>query len=320
MKSLKFRQGAGNPIQGEQGVPVPERSQNLNDELNSGTPQSGFDEGCEMNTTNNEPLVLIVEASRLLGQAAAQACTRRRVRSHIVSEAGEALTLVGRSKPTAILTALELPGLSGACLISALKSCMFHRAIPIGLMTSSDSWVEQFRIYKADAIIKKEINLTVSVMDFLGSFHIGRDSAEHGTESDLKQLQANILLAEDCSMMHRLISRFLHVAGAEVVVVENGAEAVSIATRQPFDLILMDIEMPEMDGLEATRRLREQDVRVPVIAVTAHDGDECRRLAREAGIDEVVTKPVKRDVIIAKCAEYLRRSREAMTIGSCCAS
>jgi CheY-like chemotaxis protein len=263
-----------------------------------------------MSATVTEPTVLIVEPSRLLGQAAAQACVRRGVRARMVPEIGKALSLIGKSKPTAILTAIELPGLSGASLIAALKCSMFFRAIPIGLMTSSDSPAELMSVYKADAIIKKETNLATSVTDFLAAFGVGRDPAAPLTRPDLAQFHSNILLAEDCRMVHRLLGRYLHVAGAEVVVVENGAQAVEVAGQQPFDLILMDIEMPEMNGLEATRKLREQGLGIPIIAVTGHEGAEFRRAAAAAGFDDVLTKPILRDTIIAKCAEYLLKSRE----------
>ncbi|NLE60646.1 MAG: response regulator [Planctomycetes bacterium] len=263
-----------------------------------------------MNDKSDEAFVLIVEPSRLLCQAAEQACVRRGIRSCMVPEVGKALTVIGRRKPTAILTALELPGLSGASLIAALKCCMFHRAIPIALMTSTDTWSDRLCAHRADAIIKKEVNLRSSIMDFLASFHIGRDLASPAAEPDLKPFHANILLAEDCSMVHRLLSRFLHVAGAEVVVVENGVDAVRVAGQQPFDLILMDIEMPEMDGFAATRRLREQGIRLPILAVTAYEGDDFRRQATEAGFDDILQKPTEARVIIAKCAEHLRRTRE----------
>ena len=124
---------------------------------------------------------------------------------------------------------------------------------------------------RADAIIKKDTSLTASVIEFLASFQIGQNPAAPAAVPDSGRFHANILLAEDCSITHRLISRYLHVAGAEVVVVENGVQAVSVASEQPFDLILMDIEMPEMDGIEATRRLRENGFRAPIVAVTAHD-------------------------------------------------
>jgi signal transduction histidine kinase/CheY-like chemotaxis protein/ligand-binding sensor domain-containing protein len=105
-----------------------------------------------------------------------------------------------------------------------------------------------------------------------------------------------ILLAEDNAVNQLLMRRLLSKRGYELHVVNNGAEAVAALDRESFDLILMDIQMPEMNGLEATALIRSKerrsDVRVPIIALTAHamKSDEERCLA--AGMDGYLTKPV----------------------------
>jgi two-component system, sensor histidine kinase and response regulator len=105
-----------------------------------------------------------------------------------------------------------------------------------------------------------------------------------------------VLLAEDNAINQRLTMRLLEKRGHTVTVVQDGAEALAAMRRQTFDVVLMDIQMPYMDGLETTQaiRAREQDTatRVPIVAMTAHamQGDRERCLA--AGMDGYVTKPL----------------------------
>jgi len=106
-----------------------------------------------------------------------------------------------------------------------------------------------------------------------------------------------VLLAEDNAINQRLTVRLLEKRGHTVSVVQDGTEALAILRRQTFDVILMDIQMPHMDGLETTQAIRtyEQDTttHVPIVAMTAHamQGDRERCLA--AGMDGYVTKPLR---------------------------
>jgi signal transduction histidine kinase/ligand-binding sensor domain-containing protein/CheY-like chemotaxis protein len=117
-----------------------------------------------------------------------------------------------------------------------------------------------------------------------------------------------ILLAEDNIVNQRLVHRVLERMGHRVVVVQNGREAVEAATREPFDAILMDVQMPEMDGFEATGQIRNmerssQRARTPIVALTAHamsgDRDQCLR----AGMDHYLSKPIQLETL----AELLHR-------------
>ena len=104
-----------------------------------------------------------------------------------------------------------------------------------------------------------------------------------------------VLLAEDNAVNRKVALAMLQRAGHSVVVAENGKEAVRLARAELFDAILMDIQMPEMDGLEATRAIREEEsskgIHVPIIAMTAHalKGDNERFLS--AGMDGYISKP-----------------------------
>lgn len=101
-----------------------------------------------------------------------------------------------------------------------------------------------------------------------------------------------ILVAEDNDSNYLLIKAILKKC--DLTRACNGAEAVALAMQHHYDAILMDIKMPVMDGLEATRRIREVDKSVPIIAVTANTFDSDRAKAIEAGCSAFIAKPLKK--------------------------
>jgi two-component system, sensor histidine kinase and response regulator len=124
-----------------------------------------------------------------------------------------------------------------------------------------------------------------------------------------------ILLVEDNLVNQKLAIRLLEKAGHVVTVASNGKEAVEQVAARAFDLVLMDVQMPEMDGLEATQVIRQQENgqkrRLPIVALTAHAmvGDRERCLA--AGMDGYVTKPVQTQLLFEAMAEVLGFQRSA---------
>ena len=106
-----------------------------------------------------------------------------------------------------------------------------------------------------------------------------------------------ILLAEDSLVNQKLATALLEAQGHQMVVVGTGREALAALVSQPFDLVLMDVQMPEMDGLEAAAaiRMREKTAggHVPIIAMTAHALKGDRELCLAAGMDEYIAKPIR---------------------------
>ncbi len=114
--------------------------------------------------------------------------------------------------------------------------------------------------------------------------------------SRLAARRLRVLVVEDHPIGQEFAVEALRRMGHSAVIAANGSEAVSLADREHFDAILMDVQMPGMDGLEATRhiRAREGGARIPIIAMTAHTRPEERTRCLEAGMDAVLTKPIDR--------------------------
>jgi CheY-like chemotaxis protein len=113
---------------------------------------------------------------------------------------------------------------------------------------------------------------------------------------------ARVLVAEDNTLNQKVIVHFLHRLGCEATVACNGQEAVEIATRKAFDLILMDYQMPVLDGVAAAREIRSRESsgrRTPIIALTAASLPEDRQLCEDAGMDGFLGKPVAFDSLRA---------------------
>ena len=117
---------------------------------------------------------------------------------------------------------------------------------------------------------------------------------------------ARVLYAEDDSLTSRMLASLLSdTAGIEVTRANDGEEALKKALLEPFELILMDMEMPNLDGYEATRRLREAGINVPIVALTAHALDGDRRRCITAGCTDYLSKPFSRQVLLETLRTYL---------------
>jgi len=118
---------------------------------------------------------------------------------------------------------------------------------------------------------------------------------------------AHILLAEDNPFNQQVAVEFLKSAGATVCVASNGKEALDLLSRERFDCVLMDIQMPEMDGLEATRIIRADPdmAETPVIGITANVASEDRESCYAAGMDDFIGKPFKPHIFYATLARWL---------------
>lgn len=119
------------------------------------------------------------------------------------------------------------------------------------------------------------------------------------------QASLNLLVAEDNPVNQMLLGAILRQMGHTIRAVDNGQHAVDVAGKEPFDAIIMDMQMPELDGLAATRRIRASDgpnASVPIIALTADASPERRRFYDGAGLSAFLTKPIDQDALADQLA------------------
>jgi PAS domain S-box-containing protein len=124
-------------------------------------------------------------------------------------------------------------------------------------------------------------------------------------------LKGRILLVEDGRDNQRLLHTLLTDAGAVVAIADNGQVGVQLATTEPFDLILMDMQMPLMDGYAATAELRRQGITTPIIALTAFAMAEDRGKCMAIGCSAYLSKPVDEDTLLKTVSQHLRGAAEA---------
>mgnify|MGYP001134380665 CR=1 FL=1 len=119
----------------------------------------------------------------------------------------------------------------------------------------------------------------------------------------------NVLLVEDGDLNQELVREVLEMNGIEVTSAWNGQEALDVLKTSDFDAVLMDVQMPVMDGYEATRQIRKQDKykKLPVIAMTGNVMDQDEETAKESGMDDHIGKPIKFDLLLEKLSILIKR-------------
>lgn len=133
-------------------------------------------------------------------------------------------------------------------------------------------------------------------------------------QTESVKLDGHILLAEDTPDNQKLISIYIRHAGARVTVADNGKKAIDAAMQNHFDLILMDMQMPVMDGIEAIKYLRGHNYTGPIIALTANAMKEDRDRCLNAGCDDFLTKPIDRKKFYEVLGQYLQKNAHCVDV------
>lgn len=129
------------------------------------------------------------------------------------------------------------------------------------------------------------------------------------TVHDFKNLSGNVLFVDDNEVLQELFGILLRNLGLQVSIAVNGFEAIQQIKQNPFDLVLMDMQMPVMDGVTAVKNLRADDYTIPIIALTANAMEADKEACAQAGFNDFVTKPVDRNLLYATIKKYLPPAR-----------
>ncbi len=215
-----------------------------------------------------------------------------------------------------ILLDLMMPEMDGFEVLGILRSRECGRDIPVLIFTGMEltpSDRERLNEKYQGLLHKTECtpeDLYLEIARILEQqTQATRLSPEKPRES-ARLARTKILLAEDTVINQRLVVRMLEKRGYSVVVAENGKQVLEAMEREPFDLVLMDVQMPEMDGFEATMAIREEErdtgEHIPIIAMTAHAMKGDRERCLEAGMDDYLSKPIQLDDILLVVEKWSR--------------
>jgi len=218
-----------------------------------------------------------------------------------------------------VISDVNMPEMDGFMLFESTRSNTQHQNVPFILLTSAARPGDMARCRELGvaAHLIKPVKQSL-LMDAIASAVAGKDavavapaSSQEVTGTSAADRVLQILLAEDNAVNQKFTVRAIEKASHAVVVANNGREALEAWERDRYDVVLMDVQMPEMDGLEATARIRALEQqrgaaqRTPIIAMTANAMKGDRERCIEAGMDGYVSKPVKRQTLFAEIEKVL---------------
>lgn len=241
----------------------------------------------------------------------------------VASTGAEALDMLEKAEQPyrLILMDWKMPGMDGLETSRRIKEHRNLAQIPTIIMVTAygrEEIMQQANAIGLDGFLIKPVGPSLlfnTIMDVFGETveQTARPARNEGMLEEARSSigGARVLLAEDNDINQQLAAEILEQAWMQVAVARNGKEAVEMAGQGEYDVILMDIQMPEMDGLEATRVLRRDDrfSGVPIIAMTAHamTGDREKSLA--SGMNDHITKPIDPDALYATLIRWINPSR-----------
>ena len=199
-----------------------------------------------------------------------------------------------------VLVDAQMPDMDGYALTREINDHLEYSGATIMMLSSADSGDRNDPSLRLAASLMKPIKqseLFDAIMSALG-VSLRRDDPRQPAEAALHTgRRLSILVAEDNVVNQKLVVHLLEKRGHRVTVAGNGLEAVEFAASQPFDLVLMDVQMPEMGGFEATAEIRRREQasgrHLPIVAMTAHAMKGDRERCLEAGMDAYVGKPIQ---------------------------
>jgi CheY-like chemotaxis protein len=224
-----------------------------------------------------------------------------------------------------VISDLHMPEMDGFELIEAVRRHAVFGTLPVFLLTSSASPGDQKRcdeLRVAARLLKpvKQSLLLDNIMRILaaGASHERTPAAAQpapATTTGPSLQSLRVLLAEDNPVNVKFALKLLEREGHTVTLAGNGKQAVDLYQSSAFDIVLMDVQMPEMDGLDATRAIRQIEmdrngIHIPIIAMTANAMAGDREMCMQAGMDGYVAKPVKKDALFAEIGRVLTKRGE----------
>nr|WP_294795357.1 two-component regulator propeller domain-containing protein [uncultured Mucilaginibacter sp.] len=231
----------------------------------------------------------------------------------LASSGQEALHILN-SKPgfDLVITDMQMPEMDGVQLSTAIKEK--NKTLPIILLSSIGGETKKEHPNLFTAVLTKPVKQhALSKIIVTELLHLPPQTDQNQKQATLLNNDfavlhpLNILVAEDNQINQKMILRVLEKLGFQPALAENGSEVIAMLDKQYYDVILMDVQMPQMDGLEATRYIRQHYSKQPaIIAMTANAMLEDREICLEAGMNNYIAKPVKLEALVTMLEETYR--------------
>jgi signal transduction histidine kinase/CheY-like chemotaxis protein len=251
--------------------------------------------------------VLIIDDNQTNRRILEEMSTQWKMRPTVVDSGRAAVTVVteqhnrGGQPFDLIITDVQMPQMDGFETIRAIKLLPAYWTVPVVVLSSGDHLDDARRcrevgaqLYMRKPVIRSRLQERLRTL-FHKKPSLAAGSGEHETHATAKSLR--VLLAEDNVVNQLVAQKMVERAGHGVECVNNGALAVARYQGGQYDLILMDVQMPQMDGCESTRRIRqlekEKGGRVFIVALTAHAMNGHREQCLAAGMDRFLSKPLR---------------------------
>ena len=240
------------------------------------------------------------------------------------SSAEEGLQILDNHPENAFLMVLMdwyLPNIDGVEASRRIASDPRYKNLPVLLMTAYSAQLKPSGLRKAGIrqVVKKPLKkqlLFNAIMEMNGLFTPENGNAKSAVFNTNQLEGVSVLLVEDNAVNQRVASEILHLAGMSTRVADNGRDALEILESEHFDVVLMDLQMPVMDGITATHRIREQAelAELPIIAMTAHAMEEDRKACLAAGMNDYVSKPISPEMLFRAIRRSLGINDKASTM------
>jgi two-component system, sensor histidine kinase and response regulator len=245
-----------------------------------------------------------------------------------VTTAAEALSMLYRASERhhafpLVITDVHMPDMDGYGLVERIKESPQLAGATILMLTSAGQPGDAARCHELGVSayltkpvrpgeLRTAVEIALARVWWKADTHPNHDRAASAAQPAIAarygSTHLRILLAEDHIINQRVAMRILESQGHTVVLANNGREAVAAVAQENFDLVLMDVQMPEMDGLEAAAAIREQELgtgrHLLIIAMTAHARKEDRERCLAAGMDDYISKPIRAAKLLEMIDKY----------------
>ncbi|MBF0382055.1 MAG: response regulator [Magnetococcales bacterium] len=271
--------------------------------------------------------ILVIDDNQAVGNSLQQMLEMFGFKPHIVGSGMEAINKIQQSYMNKqpyqlVIVDYFMPEMNGVATVKKIKSVIPSKFMPLTLLMTpyGQEDEELFGSAGIDTHIAKPINCTQLFNSIMGLFgkDIVKTDKSNNTKINLKKVTkkiagARVLLVEDNLINQQVATEILRGIGLVVETAQNGLQAVEKVDKASYDLVLMDIQMPEMDGHQATKHIRNNQrcKELPIIAMTAHamagDRDKCL----QSGMNDHLSKPIDRKALYTALMKWIKQ-REGM--------